>query len=553
MTVRMPSVFLILLALTIATPASADSPELGDLGKVGNIEFPTSCSEQAQPEFLRGVALLHSFFYGEARRVFEGVAEREPSCAMAYWGIAMTWFHPLWTPPSEDEIKAGLAAVEKAEAAAPATQRERDYIDAIATLYRTPAAAGEGVLVQSCHGVAVSTVRRDDYVEALARLHRSYPDDAEAAAFYALSLLKPNPRPEDVPIHLEAAGILERLWADNRDHPGVVHYLIHAYDYPPLAEKGIAAADHYAKIAPWVPHVLHMPSHIYTRLGMWDKSLASNRASAEAARAYGARFHPGKTYWEELHALDYLVYAHLQRGEDVEARGVIEQIMAVDEVWPEHDFAAAYAVGAAPARYALERHAWREAVELPSPAAHLVERFPFDAAHVEFARAIGQLRLGDVVGARKSLATIRQLGEASTDPRAAYFRSQLEIQHSAIEALIAHAEGRSDEAVAQLREAADEDDLLGKHPVSPGNIYPVRELLAELLLELDRPEEALAEFRGSLELNPGRFRALAGAARASERAGLREEARVHYGRLYEQAGHSDRPEVQAARDLIAAR
>lgn len=552
MSTRSPRGLLLALCVALA-PAAAAAPALGDLGKVGTVDFPTSCSAEVQPEFLRGVALLHSFFYSEARRVFTAVADREPACAMAHWGVAMTWFHPLWAPPSEDEIKAGLAAVERAEAAAPPTPRERDYIAAIATLYRAPVdAATDGTLVQSCHGVAVSTVRRAEYVEALDRLRKTYPDDREAAAFYALSVLKPNPTPADVPTHLAAAEILEKIWADNRDHPGVVHYLIHAYDYPPLARRGLAAADHFAAIAPWVPHVLHMPSHIYTRLGMWDKSLASNRASAEAARAYGAKHHPGKTWFEELHALDYLVYAHLQRGEDAEAKAIVEHIAGIRETEPQTDFAVAYAVGAVPARYALERHAWQEAAALPRPAEQLVERFPFDAAHVEFARAVGQIKLGDNAGARQSLERIRQLGEASTDPRAAYFRQQLEIQQQAVEALLIAAEGRHDEAIASLTAAAERDDLLGKHPVSPGNIYPVRELLGDLLLELERPSEALAAFEHSLTVNPGRLSALGGAGRAAELAGKTELARQHYRQLLAQAGGSERPQVAAARRLLAS-
>lgn len=549
----LPGRLLLGLCATLSLPAFAASPALGDLSKVGTVTFPTSCRAEVQPEFLRGVALLHSFFYSEARRVFTAVAEREPGCAMAHWGVAMTFFHPLWAPPSEDEIKAGLAAVERAEAAAPATPRERDYIAAIATLYRAPIDPQTAdTMVQSCHGVAASTVRRTEYVQALDRLRQAYPDDHEATAFYALSVLKPNPTPADVPTHLEAAALLERIWAQNRDHPGVVHYLIHAYDYPPLARRGLGAADHFAAIAPWVPHALHMPSHIYTRLGMWDKSLASNRASAQAARAYGAKHHPGKTWFEELHALDYLAYAHLQRGEDAEAKAIVDHIAGIGETEPKTDFAVAYAVGAVPARYALERHAWQEAAALPRPAQHLVERFPFDAAHVEFARAVGQIRLGDSAAARQTLERIRQLGDASTDPRAAYFREQLAIQQRAVEALLIAADGRHAEAVAQLAAAAEQDDLLGKHPVSPGNIYPVRELLGDLLLELDRPQEALAAFEQSLQVNPGRLSALGGAGRAAELAGRPDTARAHYRQLLAQAGHSERPQVQAARRLLGA-
>jgi hypothetical protein len=543
-------VFACLLGCALVAPAGAGTPALGDLGKVGAVDFPTSCSADVQPEFQRGVALLHSFFYGEARRVFAAVAEREPSCAMAHWGVAMTWFHPLWAPPTPDEIKAGLEAVERAEAANAKTARERDYIAAIATLYRAPPAA-DAAVTESCHGVAVSAVRRDEYVEALASLHRRYPQDTEAAAFYALSLLKPNPRPEDVPLHERAAAILHGFWQQHRDHPGLVHYLIHAYDYPPLAQRGLEAANHYTQIAPWVPHALHMPSHIYTRLGMWEESLASNRASAAAARAYGERHHPGTTYFEELHALDYLAYGHLQRGEDAEARAVVERVQRVDKTWPESDMVLSYAAGSIPARYALERRAWAEAAALPAPQSHLVAAFPFNAAHTEFARAIGQVHLGQTAAAKASLARIGELGAASDDPRFVYFRRQLEIQQRAVAALIAQAEGRSDEAVTMLRAAADEDDALGKHPVSPGNIYPVRELLGDLLLELGRPQEARLAFEQSLRLNPGRFNALRGAARASELAGALEAAQRHYRQLLDQSGDGERAELAAARRFLS--
>lgn len=296
-----------------------------------------------------------------------------------------------------------------------------------------------------------------------------------------------------------------------------------------------------------------MPSHIYTRLGSWQESIRSNGASAEAARAHAARHHPGATSFEELHALDYLVYAHLQRGDDAEARLLVEHASKVERTFPESDFAAAYALGAIPARYAAERHAWKEAAALP-PAGHpMMESFPYDAAHIEFVRALGQLRTGDAQGAGGTLRRLAELREKTTDPRAAYFGQQLDIQSRAIEALLELAEGRTEQALASLRVAADQEDALGKSPVSPGSIYPVRELLGRALLDSGRPADALAAFRRSIELNPGRFNALDGAARAAAAAGLGDEARAHYSRLLEVAapGASSRPALAEARAYLA--
>ena len=550
-----PAVLLILLLL--AAPVAAGTPAVGDMSKVGKVDFPTSCSEKAQPEFLRGVALLHSFFYEEARRVFESAAKTDPHCAMAQWGVAMTWYHPIWSPPTDDDLAAGLAAVVKAETAAKAsnvTARERDYIAAVDAFYRAAKdpASTSGPVGQSCHGPTDNGTRRAAFTQALKRLHDAYPDDDEAAAFYALSLIKASPTKDELPVQLEAATILEALWKKHPDHPGVVHYLIHAYDYPTLAERGLAAADYYASIAPWVPHALHMPSHIYTRLGMWQKSIEGNLASAEAARSYANAHHPGAANYNELHALDYLAYGYLQTAQDRKAREVADRLSKITRTYPEVDFAVAYAAGAIPARIAVERHAWKEAVALAPPDARLVKQFPFDSAHVELARALGCVHTGDLAGARKSLARIDELHDASGDPKAAYFRRQLELQRLAVSGWIAFAEGRKDEAIALLRYAADEEDALGKHPVSPGAIVPVRELLGDLYLELERPADALLAFEQSLALNPQRYRATAGAARAAELAGQADVARGYYRKLLDlaQNGDEERPELAEARAFL---
>jgi tetratricopeptide (TPR) repeat protein len=535
-----------------ASPSAArsDAHALGDLSKVGQVDFPTSCKPEVQSEFLRGVALLHSFFYGEARRIFIEVAEKDPSCAMAHWGEAMTWFHPIWAAPSPDDMKAGLAAVAKAEAAEAPTARERAYIESIAAYNRAAPGTDSGPVVLTCHGPTVPESRRAVYREALRKLHEKYPDDDEAAAFYALSLIKSNPLAEDLPVQLEAAGILEPLWRKHPDHPGVVHYLIHAYDYPTLAKKGLAAADHYAQIAPWVPHALHMPSHIYTRLGMWAESIKSNEDSAAASRAYSAAHHQGSTYYEELHALDYIAYARLQRCEDGKVKASVDQVNAITRTYSENDVAVAYAVSAIPLRYALERHAWKEAAALR--ASDLAVRTPFAAAFVEFAHALGQVRSGALDACRESLGRMQARRDETSDPRFAFFRRQIEIQMLAIKGLIAQAEGRTDEAIALVRYAADEDDALGKNPVSPGSLYPIREILGELMQDLNRPADAQAAFERSLELNPGRFNALLGAGRAAETAGRQEAARDYYGKLLDlaKAGDGTRPELARVRTYL---
>ncbi len=550
---HVPLLLLVALSSSVAAaPPAGESPALGDLSKVGTVDFPTSCSDKAKPEFLRGVALLHSFFYEEARRVFTSAAAQDPSCAMAHWGVAMTWYHPIWAPPTDAELQAGLEAIGKAESAGAGTERERDYIAAVAAFYRGAKESGKGPAGQSCHGPTDYATRRAAFSDAMEKVHLKYPDDVEAAAFHALSLILSSPKEQDVPNQMKAALILEPLWKKHPDHPGLVHYLIHAYDHPALASKGLAAADQYASIAPWVPHALHMPSHIYTRLGLWQKSIDGNLASARAAREYARQYHPDAANYNELHALDYLAYAYLQTARDTRAREVAERLAKITRTWPEVDFAVAYAAGAIPARLVLERQAWQEAVALAPPEKALVEKFPFDAAHVEFARALGCVHTGDLPGARRAMGKMQQLHDASTHPSAAFFRKQLELQQLAVAGWIAWAESRPDEAIETLREAADEEDALGKHPVSPGAIVPIRELLGDLYLELNRPADALAAFERSLQLNPGRYRATAGAARASERVSNPDTARDLYRKLLDLAkdGDGQRPEIARAKAFL---
>src|SRR5881394_3545795 len=289
--------------LTALAAETAVVPEPGDLRAAGTVDFKVSCAPDARPEFIRGVALLHSFFYEEARRIFTEVAAKDPTCAMAQWGIAMTWWHPIWTPPTPDEMSAGKAAIEKAMGTTAGTERERGFIQALNVYYDSSDSPNPGAVGQSCHGPVGAPDRVVAYEKAMRQLSQKYPDDFETQTFYALAVLAvgyANPTDTALSNQLKAAGILEKLWKKNPNHPGVVHYLIHSYDYPALATRGLPAAQSYAAIAPWVPHALHMPSHIFTRLGMWDESIAANRASAEASRAYAAMRHRDATEAEEL-------------------------------------------------------------------------------------------------------------------------------------------------------------------------------------------------------------------------------------------------------------
>src|SRR5262245_26907172 len=305
----------ILTVLAALNAHSATAPEPWDLRGVGNVTCPITCAREVQSDFARGVALLHSFFYEEARRIFTSVAERDPKCAMAQWGIAMTWWHPIWTPPTPDEMKAGKAAIEKAMAMDAGTDRERGFITALNVYYNTPDSSSAAAVGQSCHGPVGPPDRDIAYERAMHQLRDTYPYDFETQTFYAFAVLAvgyATPNDTSLSKQLEAAAIFEKLWKQNPNHPGVVHYLIHCYDYPALAQRGLAAAQTYDDIAPWVPHALHMPSHIFTRLGMWDESVAANRASAEASRAYAAMRHRDASEAEELHALDYMAYSYLQ-------------------------------------------------------------------------------------------------------------------------------------------------------------------------------------------------------------------------------------------------
>jgi tetratricopeptide (TPR) repeat protein len=546
----------ILLAASTAFGHSGPGHAPGDLRQAGAVDFAISCSAGVQAEFNRGVALLHSFFYEEARNIFTRIAEQDPACAMAQWGIAQTWWHPIWTPPTPDEMKAGTAAAERAMALK-ATPRERGYIEAINTYYNTPQPKSDGPEGQSCHGPVGPRDRVVAYEKAMKPLFDANGKDLETQVFYAFAVLAVGyATPLDTTLsNQKAAGaMLEALWKKHRRHPGIAHYIIHSYDYPSLAAKALEAANAYAAIAPWVPHALHMPSHIYTRLGMWDEAIAGNSASADASRSYAALRQRKAAEVEELHALDYMMYSYLQQGRDAEAREVLDTVTAVRETFPPLEFVGAYALGAMPARFALERGAWADAAALPIPDRPHWGKFPFVESLFEYAHALGRVRTGDVAGARQALERMQALHDATTEAKFDYFKKHLQLQMLAVRAWIAHAEGRSDEAVAGLQGAADAEDALGKHPVTPGALVPAREQLGELLLALKRDREALQAYEGALKIYPARFNGLYGAALAAERLGDRKLARKYYAALARQGAKSDgkRPGLAHVREYLAA-
>jgi hypothetical protein len=523
-----------LLTITAVT-LSADDHHQHDLG---HVRFPVSCTPAAQQTFERGVALLHSFWYDEAEKTFSAVTSVDPACAMGFWGVAMSRYHPLWAPPTPADLQQGRAAVDKGKAAAAKTPRERDYIAAIEAFYRNSESAPH-------------RERAIAYSKAMQQLSAHYPDDREAAIFYALSLIATAPATDKTYANQkQAAQILNRILPEQPDHPGIAHYMIHSYDSPPLASLALPAARSYAKIAPAVPHALHMPSHIFTRLGLWQDSIASNLASAKAARDHIAQTMPGAAAQDQLHAMDYLAYAYLQTAQDGEAKRVVDEAAAISSI-DQQVFQAAYALAAIPARYSLERKRWQDAAMLPAPAPWFPwNRFPYAEAITRFARAMGAARSGKPAAARAETEKLAGLKETLQSTREDYdWYTQVEIQRLTATAWIAHAEGNQEAAVRGMRSAADLEDRTEKHPVTPGAVLPARESLGELLLELNRPAQALPEFEAVLQNSPGRFNAIYGAARAAELSGNRGKARERYAELLRLCGAtaSQRPELQKAR------
>jgi tetratricopeptide (TPR) repeat protein len=503
--------------------------------QLGTVHFPISCSASVEKPFARGVALLHSFWYEEAEKEFIDIAKDDPRCAMAHWGIAMSIWHQLWNEPDEKVIARGLEeATTPKKLGLKATPREAGYLAAITAFY-----ADSGKLDHATRAKA--------YSDGMKKVYESYPDDHEAAVFYALSLLASEPD-EDATFanRKAAAAILEKLFAIEPDHPGVAHYLIHAYDKPQLAELGIPAARRYAQVAPAAPHALHMPSHIFARVGLWQDDIKSNLASVAATRQTAAMGMGGEGH--QFHAMDFLFYAYMQSGREADARALMDEVNKMPEM---HDM---YGVGFDPhlaaeatfaAMYPLEMRDWATAAALT----------PMDipgTANDSFgywAKAVGSAHLHQTEEVRKDVAAITVIHQKFVDQKKTFFAEGTESDMKQAQAWLAFSEGKYDDAVAILRPMAEKEETLGDEPQG----IPSREMIAEILLEAKRPQQALVEYQADLKFSPNRFNGLYGAARAAEEAGKTTEANEYYATLVKvcDGGSSSRPELTRARNLLA--
>ena len=500
--------------------------------QLGTVHFPVSCAASVQKPFERGVALLHSFWYEEAQKEFEDIAKHDPHCAMAHWGVAMSLWHQLWDTPKADTLAQGAAEVQKAKGLHAKTDRERDYIAAIGAFYEDSKKDHQ--------------VRAIAYSKAMERMYQRYPADREAAAFYALSLLASEPDHDTTFANRkQAATVLEKLFAEEPNHPGVAHYLIHSYDRPQLAELGLPAARRYAQIAPAAPHALHMPSHIFSRLGLWQEDIDSNLASIAATRKTAAMHMGGESH--KFHAMDFLDYAYLQIGREADAQKLVEEIKAMP---PQPDMYGMgdpriWALAEFSARNAIELHHWQEAASLsPVPQAQTGMN-----AVVYWARAIGASRSGNTAQAAKDIEEMESIRKALVSEKKKGFADEVDQERKEAQAWLDFAQGRGDSAVEALRAIADQEEAEGGET----GAFPARELLADMLLEMKRPEQALAEYEADLKFNPNRFNGLYGAAHAAEMAGKTEQANTYYAQLLKgcNGSSSDRPELAHARELVA--
>jgi tetratricopeptide (TPR) repeat protein len=515
-------------ALSSSQPSSAQN----DVDQqFGNVHFQTSCNEVAQRRFDRAMRYQHSFWYSSAKEIFEDVAKADPSCGIAYWGVALSLLANPHNPVPAPNLPLGLAAIQKAKSTGAKTERERDYIDALASMYVD-------------YDKLSQQQRMQAYLKAMEKLAAKYPDDDEAQIAYAITLnTSASPADKTYAQQLKGAAILEAIWKRQPRHPGIAHYLIHLYDYPALAAKGLPAADLYAKIAPAAPHAQHMPSHIYTRVGYWKQSIASNAASVKAAKA-------GKELGDEMHGSDYMVYADLQLARDKDAHAVIEEMGRASASSPSAfgAFGAAFALAASPARYAVELADWNAAAELsvkPSTYPHVM-------AITHFARALGEAHLHKFDAANADIAKLAELRDKLREAKIGYWAEQVEIQRQIATAWVLYAQGKHDEALKMISAAADTEDKTEKSPVTPGPLAPARELYGFMLLDHGMAKEALAAFEATKSKEPNRFNGFLGAAEAAEKLDDRATAKANYQKLIAMVGDSaERPVLAEARKFVS--
>ena len=494
----------------------------------GKVHFATSCNDVAQRRFDRAMRYQHSFWYQPAKEIFEETLKADPNCAIAYWGIALALGRNPHVAPPRDNLVEGRAALEKAKALGAKTQRERDYIDALLVLYTD-------------YEKVPFNRRTQEYLKAIEVVAARYADDDEAQIAHAIALnVAASPNDKSYAYQLKGAAILEPIFKRQPRHPGVAHYLIHLYDYPPIAEKGLDAAKRYSEIAPAAPHALHMPSHVFTRVGYWKESIASNTASAKAAKA-------SREPHDQLHAMDYMVYAHLQLAQDKEARAVIDEMVVA--TFNPAIRTGPYAVAASQARFMIERNDWKGAAALvPNPT-----QFAYADAVTYFARALGAARSGNLDAARTDIAKLAELRDKLVQEKDVYWSEQVDIQRQVATAWMLYGDGKHQEALTAISAAADAEDKTEKSIVTPGPLAPARELYGAMLLEGSMAKDALAAFEGTLSKEPNRLNATIGAARAAQQQGDMAKATQHYAKALALADGTDtaRSEVAEARAFVS--
>jgi hypothetical protein len=515
------------VGLSLAQPALGQS----DSSQLGTVNFETSCKPEAQKLFNRGMLYQHSFWYRASQHVFEDALKADPECGIAYWGIALSLLWNPHTSPPAKNLAEGAATIAKGKNVGAKTQRERDYLDALGVMYADYEKVDHRTRIQA-------------YAKAMQELAQRYPEDDEAQIHYALALnTSASPADKTYANQLKGAAILEPIAIRQPDHPGVSHYLIHLYDYPPIAEKGLNAARRYAKIAPAAAHAQHMPSHIFTRVGYWTESIASNVEAARVAKEAG-------DLHDQLHAMDYEVYAYLQLGQDEKAKATIDEMMTVTGLTGTY-LPGPYALAVSPARYVVERGDWKAAADLevrPSPLPHV-------QAITHFARALGAARSGNPEAAKADIAKLAELRDKLRDAKDAYWSEQVDIERQVATAWVLYADGKSDDALIAMRAAADAEDKTEKHPVTPGVPKPARELYGVMLLESGHAGDALVAFEATLKKEPNRLGAYAGAAKAAEKSGESAKAHEYYNKVVAIADAADntRTEVTDARAFLTKR
>ena len=526
-----------LVLILSATAVSAHDDETKARGeKLGRVVFKTSCSPEAQKQFERALAMQHSFFFPETVKAFTAIPEMDPSCAIAYWGIAISQRpNPLVPPFPAEALKKGLEAIEKGESIGAKTQRERDWLAALKAFYKD-------------YETVDQDTRTKNYEKAMEALVQKYPDDVEAKVFYALALNETFDHKNMDPL-LKAIAILEPIDKKYPDHPGVTHYLIHSYDFAPLANRGVPVANKYARIAPAAPHAQHMPSHIYSMVGMWEQSIISNQRAIAVSADYATRAKLDGVLAGVPHGYDFMSYAYLQLGQDAKARALLEPVAAITKtIGPR--IAAATAQNAVPARYVLERQDWQAAAQLKPVGTGL----PAAEAITHFARAIGAARSGTPAAAQADIDTLKDLRGQLEKANQGYWAGQVEIQVLGAQAWTEQATGNRDEALKLMRAAADLEDSSEKHVAMENRLYPMRELLADMLMAQNQPKAALTEYEASMKNSPMRLRGFYGAAKAADAVGDTKKARDYFDKLARltRNAESDRPELQEARKRVAS-